>query len=91
MATLFFTTQFKKDYKKCLKRNYDMNKIHNIFNLLEKNEKIPAKNKPHFLTGNYKDNMECHIENDWLLVWLPEDKNNVIKLVRTGTHSDIFG
>lgn len=33
--------------------------------------------------------MECHIENDLLLIWLDETAD-VMKLVRFGSHSELF-
>lgn len=60
-----------------------------VTNLVEKG-KIPSKNKPHKLTGNYKGMWECHIQPDWLLIW---EQNEIIKLItltRTGSHSDLF-
>lgn len=33
--------------------------------------------------------MECHIESDTLLIWLDETEN-VIKLIRLGSHSELF-
>ena len=47
------------------------------------------KYKPHKLLGDYKDCMECHIESDTLLIWLDEN-TNVVKLLRLGTHSELF-
>lgn len=33
--------------------------------------------------------MECHVENDFLLIWI--DKNeDLIKLIRLGSHSELF-
>lgn len=49
---------------------------------------IPALHKPHFLKGNYKGCMECHIEDDYLLIWVEGD---IIDLVRIGSHSELFG
>ncbi|MGM9738449.1 MAG: type II toxin-antitoxin system mRNA interferase toxin, RelE/StbE family [Candidatus Cryptobacteroides sp.] len=34
--------------------------------------------------------MECHIQSDFLLIWIDEE-NQVIRLVRIGTHSELFG
>lgn len=45
--------------------------------------------KPHLLAGEYNGFMECHVENDLLLIWLDETEN-LIKLVRLGTHSELF-
>ena len=33
--------------------------------------------------------MECHIENDTLLIWIDEELN-IIKLLRLGSHSELF-
>ena len=41
------------------------------------------------VVGEYSGHMECHIENDTLLIWLDKTEN-LIKLVRLGTHSELF-
>ncbi|PIR38978.1 MAG: type II toxin-antitoxin system mRNA interferase toxin, RelE/StbE family [Alphaproteobacteria bacterium CG11_big_fil_rev_8_21_14_0_20_39_49] len=51
-------------------------------------KKLSAKNKPHKLSGNWYPHFECHIEPDWLLIYLITDESLI--LVRTGTHSDLF-
>jgi mRNA interferase YafQ len=33
--------------------------------------------------------MECHIEGDFLLIWL-DDENNIIEILRLGSHSELF-
>ena len=33
--------------------------------------------------------MECHIQNDFLLIWIDKDARTV-KLVRLGSHSELF-
>ncbi len=45
----------------------------------------------HALSGNYVGHRECHIAPDWLLVYYKEKDILVLTLVRTGTHSDLFG
>jgi mRNA interferase YafQ len=47
----------------------------------------------HALTDsrNFKNVRECHIEPDWLLVYQIINERLVLKLMRTGTHSDLFG
>ncbi|MBB3702416.1 type II toxin-antitoxin system YafQ family toxin [Alloprevotella rava] len=51
--------------------------------------KVPRKNRPHSLLGEYKGCMECHVENDFLLIWMDETKG-IIKLLRLGSHSELF-
>ena len=67
-----------------------MSLLNELFLTLEKNGTVPPKNKPHKLTGNYKGFWECHIQPDWLLIWFQNDKEKIIELTRTGTHSDLF-
>lgn len=46
--------------------------------------------KPEF-TGRFKKGMrECHIQPDWLLVYKIVQEKLILKLIRTGTHSDLF-
>ena len=80
------TTQFKKDYKLAKKRNMDLDCLKNAIIKLISGEKLPTD---HVLSGNWKGYRECHILPNWLLIYAI--KNDVIVLVRTGTHSDLFG
>ncbi len=93
MYSLIETTRFKKDLKKVLIRN--IRELELTFQLLkvlkEKGVKgIPLKMKPHQLKGNYKDNWECHINPDLLIIWFQIEDPKTIKLIRIGSHSDLF-
>ena len=89
MLQVSFTGQFKKDYKLCKKRGYDMELLQSVINTLAIPEALPEKNKDHNLTGNYANKRECHILPDWLLMYRVDGSELV--LYRTGTHSDLFG
>ena len=60
-----------------------------MLELLEQDGMLPERFKPHKLIGDYAGFMECHVENDLLLIWL-DSEENIIKLVRLGTHSELF-
>lgn len=45
--------------------------------------------KDHKLIEDYVGTRECHIETDWLLAY--EDHDDEIILIRTVSHSDLFG
>ncbi len=50
---------------------------------------LPKKYRAHALKGIYAGYTECHIQGDFLLIWI--DKNsNTIALLRLGTHSELF-
>ena len=89
MKTLKNTTQFKKDLNRYKNRPKVIEKLEFILGLLQNELPIPEENKPHPLTGNYRGHMECHLENDTLLIWWDQE-SDIIKLVRFGTHSELF-
>jgi mRNA interferase YafQ len=90
MYKISFSNKFKKDYKLCKKRGYDISKLEEVITLLQETGKLPSKYKPHVLKGNYIGLWECHIKPDWLLVWLQDDNELTLLLTNTGTHSDLF-
>lgn len=89
MFTLKVTSQFKKDLKRIQNNPAKIKHLKEVLQFLERNGFIPDQYKPHRLIGNYAGFMECHVENDLLLIWLDPEKE-VIKLVRLGSHSDLF-
>ena len=90
MLTIKYHTSFKKDYKRIVKRGYDLSLLEKVIELLANEEKLPEKYKEHNLSGDYKEFRECHILPDWLLIYKIEDDNLILSLSRTGSHSDIF-
>ncbi len=87
---LIITSSFKRDYKKILKRKYDIGLLNDIVDMLQNGEKLPDNNRDHALTGNWIGYRECHIQPDWLLVYRISDEQLVLSLTRTGSHSDLF-
>lgn len=92
MYELVISTQFKKDLKNVRKdpQNDALTRVV-LKALKEKGVKgIPIKMKPHRLTGSFKDNWECHIRPDLLIIWFQIEDPKTIKLIRIGSHSDLF-
>lgn len=84
-----------KSFKKDLKRFANQpNKLRKLYDFVDEyiliGKPIPLKYRPHSLNGNYAGHMECHIEGDYLLIWIDES-TNIIKLIRLGSHSELFG
>lgn len=88
MLNVCYSTQFKKDFKACVKRGYNMPLLQQVIDTLRIPASLPASNKDHKLSGNYSGYKECHISPDWLLIYKQTDAE--LKLNRTGTHSDLF-
>lgn len=84
------TRQYLKDLKLARKRNLEESKLNEVIQILVNGGSLPAKNKDHVLKGDYTGYRECHISPDWLLVYSRSDVLKIVKLVRTGSHSDLF-
>lgn len=82
------TSQFKKDFKRFRLYPKKVAAFELIADMLINDIPIPPENKPHMLKGQYKGCMECHVEDDYLLIWIDGD---IIDLVRIGSHSELFG
>ncbi len=83
--------QFKKELKKYANQPRKLMELYFfIDSFLKTGQAIPEKYRAHMLRGDYAGYMECHIEGDFLLIWIDET-TNIIKLIRIGSHSELFG
>ena len=82
--------RFRKNLTKMLRRGKDINKLETVVSILARGEQLPAKYKHHALSGDLEGLRDCHIENDWLLLYYIEDNVLVLTLTDTGTHADLF-
>ena len=78
-------------YKKAIKRGLSIKLLEQVVELLSMGEPLPERNRDHDLSGDWVGYRECHIQPDRLLIYRIEDDVLVLTLVRTGTHSDLFG
>lgn len=90
MYNIVASTKFKKDLKLAIRRGYNISLLTEVVDKLSKGEPLPEKNKDHLLSGNYSGCRECHITPDWLLIYEISNKELILYLTRTGTHSDLF-
>ncbi len=88
MKILRWTKTFTKDVKRVAKRNYKLQKLHAVLEMLQNDRPLPPAARPHLLHGEWAGTWECHIANDWLLIY--ESTNIEVRLIRTGTHADLF-
>lgn len=89
MLDVRYSSKFKRDFKTCSKRQYKMELLQQVVDILRIPDTLPLKNSDHNLSGNYTGYRECHITPDWLLIYRQD--NNELLLYRTGTHADLFG
>ena len=92
MYILIPTTKFKKDLKKVKSSSKNFKITSHLLKILQLKgvEGIPVKMNPHKLKGIYIDYWECHIKPDLLIIWFQIENPKTIKLIRLGSHSDLF-
>jgi mRNA interferase YafQ len=92
MRTIERTSAFKKDYKrvKATPRHKNIETLlEEIVSLLVLDRALPEKQSDHGLAGEWNDHRECHLKPDLLLIYAKPDAET-LRLVRLGSHSDLF-
>ena len=84
------TTKFEKDLAKAKKQGKDTVFLKKIMKHLVEEKPLDPKYLDHPLKGKWKGFRECHVENDWLLIYRILKKENSIYFERLGTHSELF-
>ena len=81
--------RFRADLRRQRRRGKNIEELIAAVELLAETGGLPEGYSPHQLSGEWKGVAECHIDPDWLLIYdLTPDE---VLLIRTGTHSDLFG
>ena len=88
MLSIRYIRQFKKDYKRMEQRGSDIKKLRAVIEKLVNEVELEARYKDHPLQGNYAGSRDCHINADWVLIYAIVE--NELRLIRTGTHADLF-
>ncbi|MBK1642980.1 type II toxin-antitoxin system mRNA interferase toxin, RelE/StbE family [Chromatium okenii] len=93
MRTIERSSTFKRDYKHTKanpQHRSDLDAlVMKVLAALVADQTLPASNRDHALSGQWTGNRECHIKPDLLLVYRKLD-HNILRLVRLGSHSELF-
>lgn len=93
MRTIERTNAFKRDFKRENSGQYrrDLDKlVLKAISVLIEDRSLPEKNRDHALGGEWRDCRECHLKLDLLLIYSKPNRD-VLRLVRLGSHSELFG
>ena len=88
MRASVVTGQFRKDVARMKRRGKELKKHRGAMEALLSGSGLAPKFRDHFLKGEWGGRRECHLEPDWLLIYLPRQAEVIFE--RTGTHSDLF-
>ena len=88
MRNLFRTKTFLKEYKKIRFTDKLYTKYVLYVSTLLQEKRLPKEALDHSLKGDYSGYREFHISGDLLVVYMVEE--DTLKLIRIGSHSEIF-
>lgn len=92
MRTIEWTNAFKRDFKRVLAnpRHRELPLLlEQIVTQLASDEVLADKYRDHSLGGNFTQHRECHLKPDLLLIY-KKPEADTLRLVRLGSHSELF-
>lgn len=84
-----YSKKYLRDVRRMSMRGKDVKKLDAVIELLCKEEPLPERYRDHPLHGKLEGFRDCHIENDWILIYAVDENRLYLGLTRTGTHSDL--
>lgn len=88
MLDVTYSSRLKRDVNLCVKRGKRLERLKQAVRILQAGEALPPKYRDHTMVGDYVGYRECHVEPDWLLLYVCRE--NELFLFRTDAHSDLF-
>ena len=90
MRELGHTARFKGDYKREKKTDARLEEtLGPVVEFLLSDETLPDRLNDHALGGGWKGFRDCHVKPDLILIY--QKSEEILTLVRIGSHSEIFG
>lgn len=87
---LYESPRYVRDREYLEKNGYDLADLDKVIVILLDGERLPRSFKPHKLKGNRDGLWDCHIKNDWILLYRYNSNGIVLEAVRTGSHRDVL-
>ena len=94
MRTIERSSAFKRDFKRVKANPHHARDVDALLlaaaKLLATDQPLPESNRDHPLSGDWAGYRECHLKPDLLLVYR-KSGDDLLKLARLGSHSELFG
>lgn len=89
MLKLSPTNAYKRDFKKIANDLVSCPEYVEVMYSLLHQQPLAEKYQDHPLQGEWKGFRDCHIKPDLVLIY--EIDNDILRLVRLGSHAELFG
>ena len=90
MYSFSYTPRFLRSIKRCKQQGKDLSLLWDTIQQLLSDGKLPASYQTHELQDEYAGYLECHMEDDWLLIWKQNDNKLTFVFYDTGSHRELF-
>jgi mRNA interferase YafQ len=93
MLDVDYSPKFPRDYKRCIKKHWNIKDLENAMSAVAESDKIPIPNEynDHALSGNLQGCRLLHIggrKSNWVLLYIASETKVVFS--RTGTHDEVL-
>lgn len=89
MKTIEAGNRFKKNFARWIKGTPLEAEFAELVRMLASGEPLPASYRDHPLKGPWRGYRDCHLRSDVVLIY--ERGEKTIRLVRIGSHNELFG
>lgn len=93
MRTIERSSAFKRDYKREAQGRHQNALDEGLFSVLmalASDQQLGPRHRDHDLRGEWLGYRECHVKPDLLLIYR-KDGDDLLRLARLGSHSELFG
>lgn len=89
MYTIDFQSSFVRDLKKYQRAHGNVQRVHDVIDLLRTDKQLPLSLRDHQLQGKLRKYRELHIEKDWLLVYQKDGTKLVLTCLWLVNHQKL--
>jgi mRNA interferase YafQ len=93
MRTIERSAKFKRDYKREAKGRHGATldaELVPVLAALADDRPLEPRHRNHELSGDWSGYRECHVKPDLLLIYR-KTEDEILRLARLGSHSELFG
>jgi mRNA interferase YafQ len=72
------------------KQSMNLDKLIEVMNMIINEQPLPPERRNHPLHGYWEGSFECHIQGDWVLIYILNPEARTVTFQHTGSHSDLF-
>lgn len=88
---LYESPRYIKDREYLEGNGYDLSDLDRLISILLDGGRLPRRHRVHRLKGDMDGLWDCHVKDDWILLYRYSADGLVLEAVRTGSHKRLLG